>query len=312
MTNLFVLGNGFDLAHDLKTSYNDFRKYLLSKHPELTIDILVTPRGVTQPDGDVHYDEREVLSLIFYLISQAEGDTTDWNDIETSLGMLDFTEAFDWHEPQLDKEGDVDWGKMSKMYEDIARELVIPTTAIQNLFAEWVQTIRTYEVEPKEEFEQLLSEDDLYLTFNYTDTLQMAYEVSEDSVCHIHGCQYEPIHFGHGNQVDRTDEYMGDFFGSQDHLFEIDEALRKKSEEAIADHADFFDDLRERTIRNIYSYGFSFNGVDEIYLKELCECIETKNVTWHFHDYNNEEHERFQTTLTRCGFKGAFSSFQVS
>lgn len=29
MKTLYILGNGFDIAHDLKTKYSDFYKYLL-------------------------------------------------------------------------------------------------------------------------------------------------------------------------------------------------------------------------------------------------------------------------------------------
>ena len=31
---LYILGNGFDLAHKLPTAYWDFRTYLKSAHPE--------------------------------------------------------------------------------------------------------------------------------------------------------------------------------------------------------------------------------------------------------------------------------------
>ena len=31
MTNLYIIGNGFDLAHKMKTSYCDFRNFLLEQ-----------------------------------------------------------------------------------------------------------------------------------------------------------------------------------------------------------------------------------------------------------------------------------------
>ncbi|MBZ5482420.1 hypothetical protein JGU65_24860 [Bacillus sp. T_4] len=33
MSNLFIIGNGFDLAHRLPTSYKDFYKYLIKTYP---------------------------------------------------------------------------------------------------------------------------------------------------------------------------------------------------------------------------------------------------------------------------------------
>ena len=34
MSKLFIIGNGFDLAHSIPTSYNDFRAFLISKYPD--------------------------------------------------------------------------------------------------------------------------------------------------------------------------------------------------------------------------------------------------------------------------------------
>jgi hypothetical protein len=45
MKNLVIIGNGFDLAHGLKTGYNDFVKHLInekSKNPKLYSNILNT------------------------------------------------------------------------------------------------------------------------------------------------------------------------------------------------------------------------------------------------------------------------------
>ena len=32
MTKLFIIGNGFDLAHGMKTRYSDFRDYLIDEY----------------------------------------------------------------------------------------------------------------------------------------------------------------------------------------------------------------------------------------------------------------------------------------
>lgn len=34
MKRLFIIGNGFDRAHNLPTSYWDFRKYILTRYPD--------------------------------------------------------------------------------------------------------------------------------------------------------------------------------------------------------------------------------------------------------------------------------------
>lgn len=50
MTKLLIIGNGFDISHGLKTTYNDFRKYLI-KEKEIQSDYLVIPNAQTLPDG---------------------------------------------------------------------------------------------------------------------------------------------------------------------------------------------------------------------------------------------------------------------
>ena len=46
MTNLFVIGNGFDLAHGLKTSYEDFKLYLMEQVADIVEYELVVPEGL--------------------------------------------------------------------------------------------------------------------------------------------------------------------------------------------------------------------------------------------------------------------------
>lgn len=51
MKNLFIIGNGFDLAHNLKTSYEDFHKYLKNKYPQANEEKFIQPEVITMPDG---------------------------------------------------------------------------------------------------------------------------------------------------------------------------------------------------------------------------------------------------------------------
>lgn len=34
MATLFIIGNGFDLAHGMPTQYSDFRKFIVETYPE--------------------------------------------------------------------------------------------------------------------------------------------------------------------------------------------------------------------------------------------------------------------------------------
>ncbi|CAI8921701.1 bacteriophage abortive infection AbiH family protein [Priestia megaterium] len=313
MAKLFIIGNGFDSAHKLKTSYNHFREYLLSNNPEINMEELIIPEEIHDKDGGITYNQTEVLSMLFYLINEAESNTEEWSSVESSLGYLDFSEAFDWLDDIRDKDGDINYFHTSYRNDEIASKLVIPTTTIQQLFSDWVNTININLAKPKKDFQKIVDAQDYFLTFNYTDTLQDVYGIEEDNICHIHGRQFLEIFFGHGNSRDRTEDYMRDHIGSEDGLSKINRQLRKKVEKALENNLDFFDELQGASIEEIYSYGFSFNKVDRIYLEEICNRINTENITWYFNDYKaKEEHPKFKDVLRECGYRGFFSTFHVA
>lgn len=318
MTKLFIIGNGFDGSHGLETSYNHFKEYLLSNNPEIKMDEFIVPTEIQEPDGGVSYKESEVLSMLFYLINEAEAEscteewTGQWNNIESALGYLTFDEAFDWLDDIRDKDGDINYFKTAYRNEDIASQLVIPTTTIKHLFAEWINTINLDSVEAKEDFRKLLNVQDRFLTFNYTETLEEVFGIEEDNICHIHGKQYEEIFFGHGNTEDRSDYHMQKYIGSQDGLSDVNQQLRKKTEIALKNNLDFFDDLEEADIKELYSYGFSFSKVDNVYLKEICKRINTNNSIWYFNDFDALNHNKYKDTLRKCGYRGAFDIFHIA
>lgn len=177
MNKLFIIGNGFDIAHCLKTSYDDFRKHLISD-TKIEMDRLVIPESTQIPDGGIEYNEIDILSMLFFLISEAESNAEKWNNIEASLANLNFDEAFDYGSEVLDKDGDLDLWKTSFNNEDIASNLLIPTLTIQDLFSEWVKTIDIHCAKAKKDFLKLIDQQDLFLTFNYTNTLEEIYNIS--------------------------------------------------------------------------------------------------------------------------------------
>ncbi|WP_338592551.1 bacteriophage abortive infection AbiH family protein [Bacillus safensis] len=316
MANLFIIGNGFDLSHYLKTSYDDFKKFLLLSYPNIIMDELIIPEGIELSDGGIDYDENDVLSMLFYLIDEEEGNISDieikWRDIENSLGHLNFSQIYDYHEDIFDKDGDIDYWKTAARNENLIENLIVPATAIQGYFSEWVNSIEINCADPKKDFKSLLKENDQFLVFNYTDTLEVVYDVCDSNICYIHGRQGEEIHFGHGNLEDNTEIYMQQNIGSENGLNDIYYQLRKKTEIALEDNSEFFSNLEECNISRIYSYGFSFSEVDKIYLEEICTMLKTEKVIWYFNDYDSHQVENYKKILVECGFKGIFNTFYIT
>ena len=91
MANLFIIGNGFDLANNLKTSYDDFRTFLLDNyvHVKRTRSLKVPQLRKNTLDVTIN----EAAAFIYRVISQTEGLL--WRDVEHALGEIDYTLLFE-------------------------------------------------------------------------------------------------------------------------------------------------------------------------------------------------------------------------
>lgn len=305
---LFVIGNGFDRAHKLPTSYEDFRQYLLEQYPDSSADDFIIPEGRMDADGGYIYEDIDVVSYLLRLVSNVEGE--EWNTLEHSLGFLEYEEILDSLETVLDDDGDPDLFKNLYNTEDLSSSLIEPTLKIADLFSDWIDTIEIDEVEEIENFSSLIDpEQDRFLTFNYTSTLESVYGAQR--VCHIHGEQGTELVFGHGNDEDSTERYMDDYTGSETALSEIDKLLRKDTTSAISKNKEFFEDLMKEPVDEVYSFGFSFSKVDEIYIQEICKSL-SEDVTWYLNDHSTpEELKKQQEVILLSGFRGKFSTYHI-
>lgn len=308
---IFIVGNGFDLAHKLPTSYENFRFFLKNSYPKSSnIEPSFNIEGTTYPDGSERYDDNEVVSFLLSLISEAEKDGDNWSDVENSLGHLDFSMFLEDITFIHDNE-DNPW-KLAYMFEDVTSNFYIPTVRIKELFADWVKSIDIpYNISKKNLNKFVDLEKDLFLSFNYTSTLEDIYNAK--NVLYIHGqgsSETEKIEFGHGV---KKEDFENNYTGSQDGLMKIHYALMKDTDNILQRNKFFFENLANaNSIKNIYSFGFSFSKVDIPYIKKICENMKTKNLVWHLSDFENEEtKEEFKKSIKVAGFKGKFSEFHL-
>ena len=307
MNRLFIIGNGFDISHGLKTSYRYFKEYLRREYPDQGYGGL--PEGTQMPDGSIEYDDDEVVGFLLYVISNVSG--VDWCDLEDSLGYLDFDEYFDYLPEIVDSDGDIDLLKTAYNNEDLANELIIPATSITSLFEDWINTIEIPVSNCRKASFSMLSnfESDYFLNFNYTRTLQEVYNAKK--VCHIHGNLHSEIYFGHGNNSNYYEQNMSRNIGSQDGLEEIHHSLKKNTKKALDVNEEFFNIIADT--KQIYSYGFSFSSVDLVYIRKICESLSTESLTWYLNDYDSEEkRNHYKNIIRQCGFLGNFDTFTIN
>lgn len=77
MKKLFIIGNGFDIAHCLLTSYEDFKKYLCNEYLDgrdiSEGEISEAPISNIGPKGDDIYDMERLpifSSVLYHILSQ--------------------------------------------------------------------------------------------------------------------------------------------------------------------------------------------------------------------------------------------------
>ena len=152
---LYIIGNGFDRAHNLPTSYNPDFKRIAEKYE----------------------------SENFWEIYQSS-EPNIWADFENLLGCPDFDsieEIFDGYAPdylsdsESDRDGiilqvDVNGHLMPALYK-FAKQA---ESALENTNRE-------------RSIERILDKEAFYITFNYTHTLEEIYDISCEHVLHVHG-----------------------------------------------------------------------------------------------------------------------------
>lgn len=313
MKKLFIIGNGFDSAHGLHTSYEHFHQYLKTTYPDANEEDDQLPGVYQTPDGGEDCDDIETVGFIMRLITQAEPNSEQWSALEESLGRLDFSEVFDWLPEQIDRDGDEDMWATSYQNEDVANELSVVIEKLSDYFTDWINTINLSKVQQIAAFGNLIGSEDVFLNFNYTETLEVVYRVENKRICHIHGKRGEELIFGHGEDEsdDTYDRNMQIYTGAENTLSEIHYMLKKDTDKAILQHKDFFD-LLDPGIECIYSHGFSFGKVDLPYIEKICECLPTKNMTWYLNDFDIHKHESYKKILKDAGFEGEFSTFSTN
>lgn len=155
---------------------------------------------------------------------------------------------------------------------------------------------------------KLETKDSVFLTFNYSLTLEKLYNIPADRVTHIHGnaLNKESIIVGHGRDYDSyrndleddlpeppddlptekyerwlgdaADCYLDDYPTSQakDAAASAMNDIRKNVLEIITSNSFFFQTLNDIGI--IHIYGFSFAEVDMPYLIEVAKNVDMKKV----------------------------------
>lgn len=314
MCKLFIIGNGFDLASGLKTSYKDFREYMCSTYKPTDEFSDKMPKSES-PEIITSYDEGEMGRFLYHLINNSCKEE-NWSDFEKALGNLNFNYPLE------------SWG-ISRVKDYVNNNGYDPTNSLNNwgdirdlegfqtnfnniigflneCFSGWIKNIDLNDGYPIEKFTNFVDlKTSKFLNFNYTMTLENLYNIPKENICHIHVFN-ENFIFGHGIMEDQTIKYYNNYKDINTALTfqQITESLQKNANRWLEQNKNFF--ARLNNITDIYSYGFSFSNVDLPYIRRICEVVNTNNAVWYQYRYNGNDYTK---VLKDCGFNGKIQSW---
>ncbi|MFM4702916.1 bacteriophage abortive infection AbiH family protein [Aeromonas bivalvium] len=275
MKTLYVIGNGFDRHHKLPTSYSCFYQ----EYSEML-------------DG---------LSDYF----PNNNDEDPWHKFEDNLGKYD-------HEIIFSECNHLDIGddkfKLSMLYgleDELSEQTDNIVSTLQDAFSEWINSIEIY---PEAIVERLnITSKSLFLSFNYTTTLEKIYNIPKNSILYIHGCaeRYDDLIFGHGVDIDEEPEFdvdgeslrtpFSDAIASSRYPLS---ALKKPVPEIINRNITFFSSLSR--LEQVLILGHSISDVDHPYFMKIKENV-PDNCKWVVSYYSNDEIEKHKENLSACG-----------
>jgi hypothetical protein len=279
MNNLLIIGNGFDLAHDLKTSYNHFIEYLVeeqfksNKFEEMftlgaCISNLNELKAAIKEDSGLIVHGNFKNEFLYLLISELS--TNNWCDIETEY----------FKQLKSKNEGSFYYNNPKKLNEDFNQ--------IKECLAEYLkeEEIKTISIESYRDMFHLLDDfQTTILNFNYTNTLKYLYsnEIQSSKIIHIHGelsnPKDNPIIFGHSvdeiqlkTLIDKGNEYMENI---KDSLYNYND-----NKQSLIERLDNLESI------NILLLGHSFGLSDKQILNEILNHKNTESITnFYYEDY---------------------------
>lgn len=285
--NLFVIGNGFDLAHGLETSYGDFRDYL----------------------EEVDWSYLESLENMFgYSIDSDKEYLKNclWKDFETNLSQVDDIGIIDEGE-RVDlglESGDVGIEDILRDHWDEQYNFI---KRLNDFVMSWISEVN---IDVQRKITNI-NEEDLFITFNYTLLLEQLYNIDKSNILHIHGSidedDIDPV-IGHGNkekimQLDETCKKSSEKFHEKKAA--IYGALSNFYKNTLKD-VDYFLSInkpffnRLKNVKSVSIIGHSLGNVDMPYFRQIYNNV-NQDTIWNIYYYSEDSIIDYRNKIISIG-----------
>lgn len=303
--HLYIIGNGFDIHHGINSSYLNFRNWLEKAEPNIYSQL-----------------------CDLYEISTDENKAKEWwSDFENMLSEVDLNNYVEnvviENYPDLSKDDFRDRDYHAAEYA-ASDELWALIYHVKRTFNAWIASLDKAEDSKRI---HLIRKDSLFITFNYTRTLEELYQIPDNQVLHIHGMVGDDeLILGHGKNyaelkedyemtlsqppADLDEEELEDWYSShydfvtqqtQEVAISQIASLQKDVQQIISDNRSIWDSLAEVEI--IHVFGFSFSYIDTPYLSTIINHINTDKVKWEISAFSNRDREKIEAFMDDAGIK---------
>lgn len=331
---LFIIGNGFDIAHGLKTNYLYFKKFVYQQaygKDELleSLQNMDPIKDFLKDSNNSIYkseiyteevmeilngtDSQDKLKLLYQNLLHITDPEMFWGDFEEKLACFPFmnasTPCFVTNDSQEDTES------RKELAEKVADKLSqYVHHQLNKLFKQWIkETYEQWESQlsmrkftshfPIAKETIVTNRDARFLNFNYTRTLENFYGIPSSNIIHIHGDLDDGVLiFGHGEDSIVIPE--GADILSQA-MYRFSAASRKPVHQQLRKHEYFFKNLS--SVKEIYFIGFGIRdeyGVDAPYFKEIFK--QAPDVSIYVDKFNMKHEDVIKNTLNSWGARKAY------
>ena len=283
MNTLYIIGNGFDRYHNLPTTYSDFHLFVIENNPDL----------------------ENIFEQYFTLTTKQNSDKKYlWSNFEYDLGTFNWN-AFFAEINNIDVlHNNFKPSSLFGLEDELEEETEILVNKIREAFEDWLIDLNLESTEIKLDLE----ENSIFLTFNYTMTLEEVYQIPSDKILHIHGDvenDQGTMIFGHNKNLksqplfdENGESTRTPFSDSKANAQQPFFGLQKPVKDTIRKNDSFFKNLKD--INEIIILGHSLNSIDMPYFRMIKKhCIETAQ--WKVSYYSSKEKATFLKSLQKIG-----------
>lgn len=277
ISELYILGIGFDMHHGIKSGYGDFKKWL-------------------------HQKDSNLYNRIYQVYDHNGGNL--WSYLEYNLGLIEPNVILDpgmclpWliQEPKqiIAEEINISDCDRSSIASEIYgfKDLFF---YLRLAFEEWIDSLGEAKNDIRLKIHKV---DSFFINFNYTTTLETAYSIPDSKILYIHGCasRNENLIFGHNKT---TEVLKAEWLSNYDDIGEdeLDGALDdmksiyKDVNVIIKKHQRILDKLNQ--VKKVHIWGLSISDIDLPYIEYL-KSIVTTDAIWELSWYTPKDEERIE------------------